>query len=156
MEFNATFIASAISFIVFVLIMNSIFYKPLGKIVDDRQKFLDEHYEQAALAKEKAEALLKEKAKKLEVSKHNAKKIIADKADSAKLQKATLTGDAQQSAAGTISVAKGELQKSKNEAQAVLSDQVVELAQDISSKVLGEKIAIENVDKNLINEMMQR
>ena len=41
MEFNATFIASAISFIVFTLIMNAVFYKPLGKVVSERQKFID-------------------------------------------------------------------------------------------------------------------
>lgn len=156
MEFNATFIASAISFIVFALIMNAIFYKPLGKIVGERQELVDDHYEQAALAKERAEALLREKEQKLEHSRHDAKKIITEKADSAKQQKAALTGDAQQAAAGTISVAKDELQKSKTEAQDVLSTQVVELAQDISSKVLGEKISIETVDKNLINEMMQK
>ena len=107
------------------------------------------------MAKEKAEALLREKEQKLEKSKHDAKKIISEKADNAKQQKAALTGDAQQTAAGTISVAKDELQKSKTEAQEILSNQVVELAQNISSKVLGEDFSIVNVDKNLISEIMQ-
>lgn len=155
MEFNATFIATAISFIAFTLIMNSIFYKPLSKVVEERQKFLDEHYKEASWIKEKALSLLNNKDKKLEQSKHEAKKIIAEKADNAKAKKASLTGEAQQNAAGTISTAKEELKQSNEQAQGVLSNKVVDLAQDISSKILGENIAIEQVDKKLIDEIMQ-
>lgn len=42
MEFNATFLISAISFILFTLIMNKIFYKPLERVMDERQKFIDD------------------------------------------------------------------------------------------------------------------
>ena len=155
MEFNATFIVSAISFIAFTLIMNAIFYKPLGKIVGDRQQFLDENYKEATWAKEKVVSLLSNKQKKLDQSKHEAKKIIADKADSAKQQKAEMTGEAQQVAAVTVNEAKSELHKSNSSAQEVLATQVVDLAQDISSKILGETIGIENVDKSSIDKIMQ-
>ena len=57
MEFNATFIASAISFIVFSIIMNAIFYKPLGNIVVQRQKFIDETLEEAKANSAKPSAL---------------------------------------------------------------------------------------------------
>lgn len=43
MEFNATFIITTISFILFTFIMNKIFYAPLGKIIDERQNTLTEH-----------------------------------------------------------------------------------------------------------------
>lgn len=137
MEFNATFIVSAISFIVFTLIMNAIFYKPLEKIVAQRQKFVDETLEEAKIHTQKSEAILKDKEKKLEKTKHEAKKIIVEKADEVKSQKAAITSDAQQKAALTIDSAKEELQRSKEEAQAVLSEETKKLAQDISSKILG-------------------
>ena len=47
MEFNATFIVSIISFVVFVLIMNKIFYVPITKIVEEREKKLKENYDDA-------------------------------------------------------------------------------------------------------------
>lgn len=137
MEFNATFIASAISFIVFTLIMNAIFYKPLEKVVSERKKFVDETLEEAKSHTEKSELILKDKAKKLEKTKHEAKKIIVEKADEVKNQKAVMTSDAQQKAVATIDSAKEELQKSKDEAQVVLSEETKKLAQDISSKILG-------------------
>lgn len=139
MEFNATFIVSAISFIVFVFIMNAIFYKPLQKTVDERQKFIDDTTEEAKRHREKSEAILKDKERKLEKTKHDAKKIIADKANEAKDKKTTMTSEAQQKAVQTIDGAKVELQKSKDEAQNVLSGEIEKLAQDISTKILGGK-----------------
>lgn len=137
MEFNATFIVSAISFIVFTLIMNAIFYKPLSKTVSERQKFVDDTLKEAKAHSEKSEALLKDKAKKLETTKHDARKIISEKSDETKNQKSAMASDAQQKAIQEVDNAKSELQKSKDEAQAVLSEETKNLAQDIASKVLG-------------------
>jgi len=155
MEFNATFTTSAISFIVFSIIMNAIFYKPLRKAVDDRQNFIDEHYKDATLAHEKSDFLLKEKEQKLDETKHEAKKIIADKSESAKKQKALLAGEAQKLASNTVEVAKEDLRISKEVAQEVLSQDVIALAQDISSKILSEDIKIEAADRDLIDKIMQ-
>ena len=47
MEFNATFIVAFVSFIIFTVIMNLILYKPLSKVVAQRQQFIDENYEEA-------------------------------------------------------------------------------------------------------------
>lgn len=136
MEFNATFIVSAISFIVFVIIMNAIFYKPLQNVVQQRQKFVDDTLEEAKNHKEKSEAILKDKEKKLTKTKQEAKKIILEKSDEVKLQKSTLTSEAQQKAGQTIDTAKDELQKSSDEAQSVLSEETKKLAEIISAKIL--------------------
>lgn len=137
MEFNATFLVSIISFIVFVIIMNWIFYKPLQKIVSERQNFIDETNEDAKLHKEKADALLRDKAKKLEKTKFEAKKVITEKSEEVKAKKTILTSKAKEKSAQKVETAKEALQKSKDEAQAVLSEQVKDLAQEISSKILG-------------------
>lgn len=155
MEFNATFIVAFVSFILFTIIMNLILYKPVNKIVSERQKFIDDHYEEAKSKVAKSAALLKDRERKLEKSKHDAKKIIVDKTTEIKTQKSAMTAQAQQSAATTIDSAKEDLQQSKNEAQKVLSSQVLGLAQDISAKILGENIAIQGVDDEQVNKLMQ-
>ncbi|MDD3436512.1 MAG: hypothetical protein PHC64_05090 [Candidatus Gastranaerophilales bacterium] len=139
MEFNATFIVSAISFIVFVFIMNAIFYKPLQKVVDQRQKFIDDTNEEAKSHRVKSEAILKDKAKKLEKIKHEAKKIISEKSEEVKTQKTSMTSEAQQKALQKVESTKGELQKSSDEAQKVLSQEAKTLAEVITAKVLGER-----------------
>lgn len=137
MEFNATFIVSAISFIVFTLIMNWIFYKPIEKIVSERQQFVDENYKEAAWAKEKAASLINDKAQKLESTKADAKKIILDKSEQAKLHKAQMAKEIQNQSAQEVEGAKQELHKSKDEAQGILDSEVENLAEEISSKILG-------------------
>ena len=47
MEFNATFIFSFVSFLVFMWIMNIILYKPIADIVAQRKKYLDDNAEVA-------------------------------------------------------------------------------------------------------------
>lgn len=137
MEFNATFIASAISFIVFVFIMNAIFYKPLQSIVDKRQSFIDDTNKETKAHKEKTETVLKDKAKKIESTKHEAKKIITAKTEDVKNEKAKLAAQAQQESAQKVEGAKSELQKSYDEAQGILTDETKKLAQDIAAKILG-------------------
>lgn len=137
MEFNATFIVAAVSFIIFTFIMNAIFYKPLQNIVLKRQKFIDETNEEAKSHREKSDAILKDRDKKLEKTRHEAKKIILDKSDEVKAKKGQLTSDAHKKAAQKIEFAKEDLNKSKDDAQEVLSEEVKTIAQQIAAKILG-------------------
>ena len=65
MEFNATFLVSVISFIIFTIIMNKIFYKPLENVMDERQKFIDDAKSDALNSNNRADAILKEKEDRL-------------------------------------------------------------------------------------------
>ena len=63
MEFNATFLISAISFVVFTFIMNAIFYKPLTEIIEEREKFINKTLDDAKNSQNIAQELLKNKEK---------------------------------------------------------------------------------------------
>ena len=73
-EFNATLIVAAISFVVFVLIMNKILYQPINNIVSRRQEYLDENSLAVKNNVEKADSIRLEKENKLSDS-----KTLADK-----------------------------------------------------------------------------
>lgn len=73
MEFNATFLVSAISFILFTLIMNKIFYKPLEKVMAERQKFIDDAKTDALNSSSKADAILKDREDRLNKSTADSK-----------------------------------------------------------------------------------
>ena len=47
MEINATILVSAISFIVFIFIMNKILYKPVLEIMEKRQNYNDANKKEA-------------------------------------------------------------------------------------------------------------
>ncbi len=137
MEFNATFTITAISFIIFTFIMNAIFYKPLENIVAKRKKYIDDSYEEAKSNEKKASGILKDKTRKIDQTKQDAKKIILEKSDSAKETKAQMTTDAQGKTNSLIENAKNELVKASEEAKGAFSEETHKLADIITHKVLG-------------------
>ena len=96
LEFNATFLVSMISFIVFIIIMNAIFYKPILGVIEERENFINDHYNDAKNSKDK------------------------------------------------------EVQTAEE-----LKNNVKDLAESISSKILGENITIDNIDYDIVNKVLK-
>ncbi|MBQ8460349.1 hypothetical protein IJ541_09645 [bacterium] len=46
-EFNATFLVAMASFVVFIMIMNTIFYEPILNIIRKRENYINSNYEDA-------------------------------------------------------------------------------------------------------------
>ncbi len=154
MEFNATFLVSAVSFIIFTIIMNIIFYKPLERVIDERQKFLDETKNDAVYSSNKADAILKDRDEKLSKSVSDAKKLVADKVNEANENSRARTGEAKQKSMEEITSAKSSLQNEAKQNTEELKTKVKDLAEVISSKVLGMDVKIENTDNELINRIL--
>lgn len=155
MEFNATFLVSAISFLIFTILMNMIFYKPLQKIVNKRQRFLDYNYYLAKSNAEKSEALLKDRDEKLDGAFASAKNMINSMSDEANAQKDEQTAKARKESQKHLDKSRLYFKNATNTANEELKGQVVVLAQAISDKFLVNRDKIENVDNDLINKYMQ-
>lgn len=154
MEFNATFLVSVISFIIFTIIMNKIFYKPLENVMDERQKFIDDAKSDALNSNNRADAILKEKEDRLNKSASDSKKLVADKINAANENSKTLTDNVKQKSQDEISSAKSNLQNEALQTSEELKSKVKDLAEVISSKVLGIETHIENSDNELVNRIL--
>ena len=152
MEFNATFLVSAISFILFTLIMNKIFYKPLEKVMAERQKFIDDAKTDALNSSFKTDAILKDREDRLNKSTADSKKLVADKINEANSKAAA--AKAKQKSQEEITSAKSRLHNEALETTEGLKNGVKDLAEVISSKVLGMETRIENTDNELVNRIM--
>ena len=155
MEFNATFLVSAISFVVFTILMNMIFYKPLQRIVEKRQRFLDYNYYLAKSNADKSEALLKDRDEKLDGAFASAKNLINNKSNEANVQKDEQTAKAIKESQKHLDNSRLYFKNATNSANIELKSQVVTLAQAISDRFLVNHDKIENVDNDLINKYMQ-
>lgn len=154
MEFNATFLISAISFILFTLIMNKIFYKPLERVMDERQKFIDDTKSDAEKSNLKAQAIINDREERLTKSATDSKKLVADKINEANENSKIITSNAKQKSQEEIASAKSAL---KNEAQQTTEElklKVKDLAEVISSKILGMNTNIENIDNEIVNRIL--
>ena len=138
MEFNATFLICAISFIVFVFIMNQILYKPVAKIVSEREEYIKNNENKAASDKNEAQVLIKDKEEKIQSANKEAGKIILDKSNSAKEERTNLINNAQANFRETIENNKNLLQQEKFQAGENISSQVLEMADSIVAKFLKE------------------
>ena len=140
MEFNATFLVSIISFILFTLIMNKIFYKPIEKIVNERQNFLDETFSSAKKSSEEADKISRDRDEKLQASLVNSKNIIAKGTLEANNTASQLTMQAKQNSKDKIVSMKNEIQKESEQLDKSLAPQIESLANDIVSKIMGVEV----------------
>ena len=138
MEFNATFLICAISFIVFVFIMNQILYKPVAKIVSEREEYIKNNEQKASDARNEADVLIKDREEKIQNANKEAGKLIFDKSNSAKEEKANLINNAQATFKENIENNKNLLLQEKAQANTNISSQVHEMASLIVAKFLKE------------------
>ena len=132
MEFNATFLVSAISFIIFTVIMNKIYYKPLESVMDERQRVINDAKSDALNSDNRANAILKDRDERLNKSLAESKKIVADKVNEANENSKMLTNSAKQKSQDEISTAKLNLKDEALKTTEELKSKVKDLAEVIS------------------------
>lgn len=151
-EFNATFVIAVISFVVFIIIMNAILYKPVLSVIKERQSYIDKNRNDAQNSRNKAQKILNDKDESLNAATLQARQIISARLlkenDTAK----SLTENAKKDAARHIQNEKEKLSNEEIQIKNELKSNIKELAETISSKILGEQIAIED---GLINKVLK-
>lgn len=147
MEFNATFLVSVISFLVFVFIMNKIFYAPLTRIVDERNELLDANYSDAKKFDDDAEGILRDRDNRLADTDAKSRKIISDKIENENVKGKTLTSETSKKSSEEIQKNKEILAKERDLACEYLKSKILGLAETISSKVMGIDVKIDDISQ---------
>lgn len=152
MEFDATFLIAVISFIVFIFIMNKIFYAPILKIMQERQSFVEQNFEAAALTNKETEKQINYRNDELEKSRDEARSLIAEHSQALKAEKSKKISDYKNELYSDIAKQRENLRNSALEAKETLKDNIVDIAKDISQMLLGETIDKDTIDKSKIEE----
>ena len=155
MEFNATFIVAFISFIIFIIIMNQILYKPIYDIVEKRKNLIDGNYHSARENKKKVEAILQDRIDKLNDARSKVRQKTSEALNEANLEKIDKENEAKEDAKSRINENLNTMQTDKTEALNALKKNVIDLAQVISDKFLESSERIEIVDNEIIEKIMQ-
>lgn len=156
MEFNATFLATIISFIIFIFLMNKILYAPILDIIEKRKNYIDENYKSAAQNKEKANALIEEIEDKRAVAKNDARIQYSEAIDEFKNQKKQVILEAQKAANEELSASNLELNNISNETKESLKGSMVELANDIVEKIIGYKPDVQGFNNEKVDEILYK
>lgn len=156
MEINATILVSAISFIVFIFIMNKILYKPVLEIMEKRQNYIDANKNEADEYHKKAQQLLVDKDARVAEAQRTSRDIVASKADAIKEEKSKVLNDTKNSVTSYFSEQKQNLAHQKDEAAANMKHDVADLANRLTTKLMGEGIAFEPVGEQEVEEVMKK
>lgn len=151
LQFNATFLVAMFSFILFIIIMDKILYKPISKIVNERDEFINKNYAEAQETNQKSENIHKEHEEKLIKSKSDSRKLISDRVDAAHKEAKQKTEAAILKSREEINQAKDNLHAKELETQELLQSDITNLAESITAKLLGENIPINNPE--IINKV---
>ena len=154
-EFNATFLVAMISFVVFIIIMNAILYKPILSIIEERQAYIDKNNNDAIDSKNKIQNILDDKEKRLNEASAKSKKIISERVQKENENSTVITEKTKAESLADISSAKDELLNESIQTTEVLKTNIKDLAEKISEKILGENFAIENFDNEIIDKVLK-
>lgn len=154
MEFNGTFFATIITFIVFVFVMNKILYTPILKIMEDREDFIRSNYKEAEDNNAKSEELAEEKAEKLDEARDDARGKYIETVDGYKTRKSEILQEAQNKATDELEQSRNELNKVSDEVKQGLKSSMSELANDIVEKVIGYRTETDGFSEDTVNEVL--
>lgn len=154
MEFNGTFLATIISFLLFVFFMNKLLYEPVRKIVNERNDFILGNYKAAEENNNKAQELIAERDEKIVEAKDDARLKYNEILDGFKAQKAEIIKKAQEASKEELNSALANLENVSNEAKNNLKSKMSDIAGDIVEKVLGFRSELNGFDDNKVNEIL--
>jgi len=136
-DFDATLPIMAVQILILMAILNSIFFKPLTKAIDDRNDYVRTNIAEAKERLQKAESLaLQYETELAETRKTSQALLLTAQTDANKIRAqqiaATLAESQEQ-----VAAAKVEIEQQKSEAMAALDAQVDGLSRQILEKLLG-------------------
>jgi len=141
-DFNATLPLMAIQFVLLTVVLTFVFYKPVSKVLDERESYINGNLTQASEKLTKADELYKQYDEQLKTARANAQSIIAQSEKEAKDVVATDISQARTDASKLIELTNKELEAQKSIALQQLELQVDELSQLITEKLLGKEVVL--------------
>ena len=136
-DLDATLPLMAIQFLLLIAVLNAIFYKPLGKAIDERATYMREGRANASERLAKAENLAAEYEKSLANTRREARNVIEAAQAEAKQIAASKEAEAQAEAAAQREAVQKELDEQKATALSQLETKVDALSDQILGKLLG-------------------
>ncbi|MBG1271867.1 F0F1 ATP synthase subunit B' [Nostoc sp. WHI] len=136
-DFDATLPFMALQFLLLAALLNVIFYKPLTKVLDDRDNYIRTNTLEARERLAKAERLATEYEQQLADARRQSQATVEAAQVEAKKITAEKIAEAQKEAQSQREQAAVEIEQQKQEAMQTLEQRVDALSRQILEKLLG-------------------
>jgi F-type H+-transporting ATPase subunit b len=142
-----TFLFQVINLLVVMGVLYILLYKPLGKILADREAKIEGNLRDAAAAKEKAEQMLTEYQQQLRGARQEAQAILDRANRMAEETRAEIVARAKEEAGRALEQARAEIEGEKSKALAAIRNEAATLAVLAAGKVLGRTLTPDDQER---------
>ena len=139
-DFNATLPLMALQILLLMVILNIIFYKPVAKVLDERDEYIRTNLTQASDILSKAEAITKKYEQDLAHERRESQVIITSAQKEAQDIVAMEIKQAQKDTEQLVREATNQLNSQKEKALVALESQVAILSEQIQTKLLNNQL----------------
>lgn len=139
-DFDATLPLMALQFLLLMVVLNAIFYKPLSKAIDDRDEYIRKNLLEARERLAQSEKLAKQYEQELADTRRKAQTTIASAQADAQKISAEKIAQAQTEAQAEREQAFQEIEQQKAEAFSSLEQEVDALTRQILEKLLDPEL----------------
>ena len=146
-------LVSLINLVLLFLIVKKFLYKPVKKMLVDRQANIDKQYSDAEDAKKKALEDQKSYEEKLSAAQTEADGVIQSAVDTAKAREKEIIADAKQKAEGIVLKAENDAKLAILKAEDSIRREIIDVSTVLTEKVLEREIS-EDDHKNFIDSFI--
>jgi F-type H+-transporting ATPase subunit b len=140
-DFDATLPLMGVQFLILVIVLNLLFYKPLGRAIDERADFVRQQQQSAKERLEKARNLAAQYEQELKDVRRQAQATIATAQNEAQKVVTQKTQEAQKEVQAQKEQAAQDIENQKAQALSTLEQQVDQLSHQILEKLVGAELA---------------
>ncbi len=139
-DFNATLPIMALQILLLMVVLNLIFYKPIGQVLDERDESIRKQLTEASEMLMKAESITKQYELDLAQERREAQSIIASAQKGAQEIVALEIKQAQKDTEQLVTEATNHLNSQKEKALKALEEQVNTLSEQIKNKLINKQL----------------
>lgn len=146
---------SLINLVLLFLILKMFLFKPVKKVLEQRQKELDDQYAMAKMAEKQANENRASWEKKLSTAEAEADAILQDAENNAKYYSDKIIAEARERADGIVRAAQSEATLELQRAADGIKREIVDLSGALTEKMLEREINTED-HRNLIESFIEK
>ena len=135
------------NFIALFLVLKKFLFKPVMKLIADRQQEIDDMYAEADKAQKSAEALEAEYAQKLSVAAETSQRMMKEAVQRGQEREAEIVSQANAQADAIRQKAAADIAQEKKKALNDAKDEISGMAMAIAEKVVGRELNVQDQER---------
>ncbi len=144
---------AVLNILILFVLLRIFLFKPINKIMDDRTQSIQKDIDDAAKAKEDAEALKQQYAESIGEAKEEAGRILREAHDAAENERAAILSRSHEEADKIVSAAGESIENERRRVIQQAHSQIADLAIEAASKVVSANLDDEK-NRKLVDEFL--